>query len=311
MLSLWKKAGWLLASILLAGSMTFAAAAPTPVPGSINYIEGQVSIDGQPLTSKSIGTAQLGPNQVLTTNQGRAEILLTPGALLRVGDNSSVRMVSPDIINTQVEIQRGEAMLEVNAIYKENNLRVLEDGGFTQITKKGLYDFNADNRTVAVYEGEARVWKDDQSVKLKKGKETVLDAPKLRASNFNRNVPDQLYAWSNLRSEYEAQASTQYATYVASAGWPWWGSGWYWNPYWDMWGFVPGAGLLYSPFGWGFYSPGIIVGGVVPYGYGHGPWAFNRVPAYRAPVGTLGRSFSPGFAGGGFRGGFGGGFRGR
>ena len=35
----------------------------------------------------------------------------------------------------------------------------------------------------------------------------------------------------------------------------WYGSGWYWNPYFSMYSFVPGAGYLYSPFGYGFYSP--------------------------------------------------------
>jgi hypothetical protein len=275
----------------------------------VNYVEGQVSLDGRSLDNKSVGSAQLGPNQVLTTGQGKAEILLTPGAFLRIGNNSSVQMISPDLINTQVEVQHGEAMLEVTAVYAGNNLSIREDGGLTRITKRGLYDFNADNRTVAVYDGEAQVWKNDQHLKLKKGKEALLDAPKLRASKFDRNAPDQLYAWSKVRSEYEAQASTQYATYVAGYGWPWWGAGWYWNPYWDMWGFVPGAGLMYSPFGWGFYSPGVIIGGAAPYGYLHGPWAYRRVPAYRGNVGTFSRGFNP--SAGGFRGGFHGGFRGR
>jgi hypothetical protein len=308
--SLWKRAGWLLSSLLLAGSMTFAAPAPTPVPGSLNYVEGQVSLDGRPLDNKSVGSAQLGMNQVLATGQGKAEILLSPGAFLRIGNNSSVRMVSPDLINTQVELQHGEAMLEVTAIYKENNLTVREDGALAKITKRGLYEFNADAQTVAVYDGEAQVWRNDQQIKLKKGRETSLAAPRLRASKFDRNAQDQLYAWSNLRSEYEAQASTQYATFVAGSGWPWWGAGWYWNPYWDMWGFVPGAGFLYSPFGWGFYSPAVIIGGGVPYGYLRGPGAYGRVPAYRGSVGTFSRGFTPSIAGSGFRGGFGGGFHG-
>jgi len=38
---------------------------------------------------------------------GKAEILLTPGAFLRVGGDSAVKMISPGLTNTQVEVQRG------------------------------------------------------------------------------------------------------------------------------------------------------------------------------------------------------------
>jgi hypothetical protein len=47
----------------------------------------------------------------------------------------------------------------------------------------------------------------DQSVELKKGHEISLAGP-LKAKSFDRKKSeDSLYAWSNLRSEYEAQAS--------------------------------------------------------------------------------------------------------
>jgi hypothetical protein len=32
-------------------------------------------------------------------------------------------------------------------------------------------------------------------------------------------------------------------------------SRWYWNPYFSMFTFIPGVGNIYSPFGYGFYSP--------------------------------------------------------
>src|ERR1700676_1018152 len=68
------------------------AAANSPVPGTVNYIEGQVSMDGRRVTDA--GRARLEPNGVLETASGKAELLLTPGVFLRIGDNSAVRMVS-------------------------------------------------------------------------------------------------------------------------------------------------------------------------------------------------------------------------
>ena len=65
------------------------------LPGTLNYVEGQASIGSESLDSKSVGSAELKPGELLTTEQGKAEVLLTPGVFLRVGSNSSVRMISP------------------------------------------------------------------------------------------------------------------------------------------------------------------------------------------------------------------------
>src|SRR5271170_3819188 len=70
-----------------------AIAAGSAVPGGLNYVEGQVTVAGQPVTSRSVGLVQLEPDQVLQTGRGRAELLLTPGVFLRLGDNSSVRLI--------------------------------------------------------------------------------------------------------------------------------------------------------------------------------------------------------------------------
>jgi hypothetical protein len=239
--------------LLLTGLFTSLLASNSPVPGTLNYLEGQVSIDGSQLNPKSAGSAEVDQNGTLSTDRGRAEILLTPGVFLRLGDNSSVRMVSPALTDTQVELQHGEAMLEVNQLFKENSIRVLENGSSTRILKNGLYQFNADRQSMAVYDGQAEVSRDDEHVKLKKGKEAFLNAP-LRAVKFDRQPEDALYAWSKLRSQYNSEASAQYASVIYVNNAPWWGPGWYWNPYWGTYGFIPG-GVLYSPFGWGFYSP--------------------------------------------------------
>src|ERR1700733_7777925 len=72
-------------------------------PGSVNYVEGQASLDGQPLGANSAGSAEMQKGQTLTTQSGKVEVLLTPGVFLRVGDSSAVKMISPDLANTEVE----------------------------------------------------------------------------------------------------------------------------------------------------------------------------------------------------------------
>src|SRR5260370_1190324 len=87
-----------IASFLFSATLTAPAwanaNANSAVPGTLNYVEGKVSIGGDTLDSKSIGSAELKRGQSLTTESGKAEVLLTPGVFLRVGDNSTVTMIS-------------------------------------------------------------------------------------------------------------------------------------------------------------------------------------------------------------------------
>src|SRR5437899_8338366 len=95
-------------------------------PGSINYVEGQASIDGQELSSNSVGSTQLEAGQRLETESGKVEVLLTPGVFLRLNDNSSAKMIAAGLADTEVEIDKGRAMVEGTGITKDNDVRVDE-----------------------------------------------------------------------------------------------------------------------------------------------------------------------------------------
>jgi len=295
-------------------------AAVTPQPGALNYIEGQVSINNQALTSKAVGSAAMNDGDVVSTGNGRAEILLTPGVLLRLNHNSAVRMDSTELLNTRVDLLQGQAMLEVDNLHKENNVQIADAGAITQPEKKGIYAFNADQPAVQVFDGKAVVREGDEHVDLGKGHEALLATQPLKSQKFDRDAAqnsDQLYAWSKLRSEYLSEATAASAqTFVVNAG-GWYGPGWYWNPWWGMYSFVPGTGFFYNPFGFGLYSPVYFGTVLVPHYYGHYGRVYAggagvgavRVPAVRG--GFTGRSFAArGPIGGGFRGGMSGGIAG-
>ena len=261
--------GFAAAVVALAALSVPARAAIPPAPGVVNYIEGSASIDGQSVTSKDIGRAQVNQNQILATGQGKAEMLLTPGVLLRAGANTQVRMVSPSLTDTRVEVLRGEAMVEATDLHKENNIRILEQGTSTTLAKNGLYDFDANNGVVSVYDGKAVVQGDDNQVKLGKGKQVALSGH-LKAISFDRERHDDLYAWSSVRSQDLSVANMRTAGIYAGNPYAYgsYGSGWYWNPYFASYSFFPVDGFLYSPFGYGFYSP----------------WAFGYGGGYRGGV---------------------------
>jgi hypothetical protein len=318
----------------------------TAMPGTLNYVEGQVTIGDQALNAKSVGSANVENGQSLTTQKGKAEILLTPGVYLRLGDNSSATMVSTSITDTQVALNQGEAMLEVDQIYPQNSIVISQDGARTRILKTGLYGFDAATHAVRVFDGKAVVYADDHNVTVKGGHQLALDtAGKLKARDFNKKevaANDDLYRWSSLRSQYLSEANINTAQIYYANGWwgpgywgaGWWGGpGWFWNPWYAGFTFMPWNGYLYSPFGWGFYSPywayrvPYIAGGgfhhfdgsrAVAIGHafhGNAVSAFNGGGHIGSSAGSFHSAEPGGFHGGGFGGfhgggGFGGGMGG-
>jgi hypothetical protein len=252
-------------------------------PGAVNYFEGNAQLDGQALTSASLRAVFMNAGSLLETRDGKVEVLLTPGVFLRVGENSRVRMLKPSLIDTQIAIEAGESMLEVDEYVKESRLTVSERGGLTTIEKTGLYRFMADGEaSVAVIDGKAEVSFGEKHTSLGKGHEALLtDALKTRA--FDKDQADELYAWSNIRAQYNASLTYQAAKTAYSSGTGYgsggyggggygygnglynggyyggfnsfYGNGWLWSSGFNSWLWMPG-GEFFSPFGWGFYGPG-------------------------------------------------------
>jgi hypothetical protein len=281
------------------------------------------------------GSVALQPNQTLSVNSGKAELLLSPGTFLRVGNNSQIRMISPTLSDPSVELVRGEAMVEVDYKPKQAKLNVMERGANAELLKEGLYRFDADEGKVDVIDGKAAVTDNAQTKDIGKGKELVLTGAALKPVSFDRKAEDDLYRWSDVRASYLAQANEASArTVYVNGGWGWgWGPGWFWNPYFATFSWLPPDGYFWSPFGYPFFSPGYVIyapairphyypGGVHtvgPAGRGYvgavhaGPGRIGGVPSggvrSMAVTPHLGGGFAGGFHGGGFAGGFHGGGR--
>jgi hypothetical protein len=309
-----KVAGIFLAALLSVPAWGASARQPNTIatPGTVNYVEGQVSIGQEVLTSNSIGTAKLEPNQFLFTGTGKAEVLLTPGVFLRLGDNSSLQMISPDLLNTRVALDKGDATVEVAEIQDANNIEVTADGTTTRLLKRGLYEVNADQGAVRVFDGEATVSNDSRHVKVKGGHEvSIANETISKARSFDKDTYEasDLYRWSSLRSAYVAEANADAAPLYVYGGSDWFGAGWYWDPWFSAYTFIPGDGIFYSPFGWGFYSP--FYAGWAPFGFGYGFGYGGYYGHYHHRFGPNyhawgpGPHYNPGVRGGGFAAGHG------
>jgi len=299
----WLKAaaGVFPAALLLSPAWSAPAPQSPPQPGTINYVEGQASIDGQPLDAKSAGTARLAPNQNLSTQDGRAEVLLSPGVFFRVGDHSTVRMQSAN--PTALAVQNGRAIVEV-AQTLPYSLQISEGGATARLLKPGLYDFDANRGQFRVFDGKASVDIGRRQIEIKGGHELNLNQTgKIKAQSFDKKTyADDFYQWASLRSAYLSEANVDAAkTYAAGGGWSpamWAGNGWYWDPWFDAYTFIPADGIFYDPFGWGFYSPWFAYQApFFGFGFGYGGFGYGGFhgyrhfgPGYRPPIAATGRT---------------------
>ena len=288
-------------------------------PGTLNYVEGQASLNGSALNSRSVGNATLEPGQLLETGNGRAEILLTPGVFLRLGDNSALKMIAPDLTHTEVSLVRGKADIEVNQVFKQNDLLVDQGGTQTQLLQTGLYAFDKPGSTLRVFNGKAAVFPinsdgNAKPVLVKGDRQLELNSDDRKPDRFDKKASqDGLYDWSSLRSQYLGEENQNLAANYAGVGG--FNPGWYWDSAYLGYSWLPGDGAFLSPFGYGFYSPFYFGGGYGGFGYG----GFGRYGGYRGGAytgrglrGPVNGTRASGFAGGGYRGGSvgGGGFHG-
>jgi len=265
---LWRGSSKLVAGLFfIAGYALPQAYTISAKPGAVNYVEGVAYLNGNRLSEKAIRATFLNPNDTLSTDAGKAEVLLSPGVFLRIGATSQIRMIAPSLVNTQVEVIRGEAMIEVSGLLKDNTVQVTDHGGSITLEKDGLYRITGDDPPrVAVLDGKALVNFGSREFNLGKGREVVISEA-LKPQKFDTKKSDDLYAWSNVRSEYDAAASYQAAKSVGANSFSGWGGygfagfsspGWYWANGFNSWAWLPGSGAYYSPFGYGFYAPGSV-----------------------------------------------------
>lgn len=224
--------------------------------GLINYTLGKVLLNGARVEAGGVRFPQMKAGDVLATAEGRAEVLLDPGTFLRVGEESSFRLVSPSVTSWLLELEAGSFVLEIaNQIRREGAAIVWKGYRFTPL-KRGVYRIDLKPPSLRVFDGEALVEGGAGRLRLNKGRMLALDGA-WAAVRFYRDEEDALDRWSGRRAAYLAQANLEAAV---SSGWR--GNGFesglggYWllNPYLGMMTYVPLKGAYNSFYGYRFYS---------------------------------------------------------
>ncbi len=257
--------------------------------GLIHYAEGRVYLGDQLVESKFGEFPDIKENAQVRTEDGRVEILLTPGVFLRLGENSAIRMVTNRLIDTRLEFLSGTALVEAAELLKDNAVTMVYKDYAVQLQKKGIYRFDSEPAALRVYDGTAVVQFNGQTEEVKEGRILAMDGD-LKLARFDKNKDDldELYRWAHRRSEYISMANVSAAKTVADSGMYWGNSSWYWNPYFNMYTFVPMNGAYYSPFGYAFFSPFTV------YNYLYSPYFYSSARPVYGGGGGGGRPVSRG-----------------
>lgn len=225
--------------------------------GLIHHLVGEARIGEKPVEFGNARFPVMAVGDVLNVTSGFAEVLLTPGAFLRLDAGASVRLAGNSLEDTRLELLSGTALVEVDELQKTNHITMIVDGAQTNLLKKGLYYFDAETSRVKVFDGKAQISDGALPVEVSKGRTLQFNT-----LQFNQSKPekfdtkkskDNLYAWSQERA-----LRLSYANISTSKDWN--GpkvrtSMWAWDPFMNMYTFLPGSGTVVSVFGPRWYNP--------------------------------------------------------
>ena len=258
-------------------SLTAASAFAQSGRGALlTYVAGQAAISGKPVAARAAGSTTVGVGQMLSTGNGSAELQLTPGAMLRMDQSSSIKVVALDDKHVEVQVNSGRAEISLAGMRQGGELQVdAPSGAQTLLIQNGLYEFDAKAARLRVFDGKAAVSSTaaaNQWTDVKAGHELALNGSAGKPAEFDRNVGDGFAA----RSDNETARGGGYGYGGPGYGFAGGGYGY-------------GGDFGYAPYAYGY-----------PYGYGLGePFAFGFYPGFYGGYGFYGGGFGRGFGYGG------------
>lgn len=260
-----------LASFLLAlglGATANAQYLISTKAGFVNRVEGKVHIlradseDGEKGRA-SLGTQMRDGDRLSTTAKSFAETLLNPGSYLRLNENTEIRAASIDFNSVRFEVIKGSVIAEIGEISKNTPIEIVTPNGALTIAKPGLHriDVKESVTLVAVRQGEINLGtREDlaanKSIKIGHGKVATLNGSgqlgKSDIAKLDKDAVDKFDTWSFNRAQTLTAANIsslrRSRTLTAFTG------GWYYDPFFNCYTFMPFGSAFWSPYGFGFFN---------------------------------------------------------
>jgi hypothetical protein len=278
-------AGFLAVILALSAIPALAQPVISAKSGLISYVEGKVYLSDQIVEPSPTHFPEVKENAEVRTAEGRAEVLLTPGVVLRLGENSSFKMLTNRLIDTRLELLTGSAVVEADEIAKDTNVTLVCKDGTVLLGKKGLYRFDTAPARLKVFEGLASAQVAGQNVEVAGGKMLGLGGMIASVEKFDKEDTDSLDNWSKRRGELVAMANISAAKEMHDSGCTGLGYGtsfvtrfgaatpvtpgstlqpcmlnpcapsWGYNQWYGMMTYIPCGAMAWSPYGYQFWTP--------------------------------------------------------
>jgi len=170
--------------------------------GVIHFFEGSVYLRDQPLEPHPGKFPMLAQGDELRTTQGSAEVLLTPGVLLRIGKQGAIRMVANNLADTRVELLAGSAIVGSDKPTANTSVTLICRKWKVHFLREGTYRIDSEPPRLWVDQGKAEVSAEDTAVPVSVEQGMDLRFVGVLVPEQSINEPaDELSDWSKGRSE--------------------------------------------------------------------------------------------------------------
>jgi hypothetical protein len=184
----------------------------------------------------------------MTGQDGYAEVLLTPGSFLRIGENSSVVLDGVQLESVSLHLVEGPAVIEVIEIDKKYPIKVTTGKLTMNVVAPGIYRF--ENGVATVIDGKLQT---PTKLAYEKGWQ-VFFQDNYRARKVGQVRLTSLDVFSQSRSQTIATANFNLASSINPS----------YGPYDPYWLFAPNIGFytyiplrnFHSPYGYLYYGVG-------------------------------------------------------
>ena len=180
--------------------------------GFIHHTEGGVFLEGKPFQQDPANAVHVEAGQKLRTEDGRVEMMLALGTLLRLDENSQLEMIEGGMTSASARLISGSAIIDSVQVFDPDSLSLIARQAKIAFPKNGYYRIDA--RTgepviLKVFRGKAQVSAAGSKLEVK-GSEaaTIEKAPSdWSVAKFDRKQTDALDQWSKTRRKALDQAN--------------------------------------------------------------------------------------------------------
>jgi hypothetical protein len=170
--------------------------------GIVHFFEGTVYLGDQPLQSHPGKFSSIPKGAELRTAEGRAEVLLTPGVFVRIGERTTIRIVDNELSHTRVELLAGSAVVDSEEPGSGTSVTLIFRNWSVRSHEQGVYRIDSDPPRLWVLQGNAEISADahDGSLLIEQSMDVPL-APVLVPQRTMDQPHDALSTWAEGRQQ--------------------------------------------------------------------------------------------------------------